>query len=86
MSEKNLIQFPAKGIWRSIKAAKNQTINHLTVTAGKDTTIVDSPLSLNLRIIPRVFTAPLQAIGLVASMFARMLDTKITLQLDDDKD
>ena len=86
MSEKNRVQIPDKGMWTSIKHAENQKVKHLTVRTGEDTTIVDAPLTLNLRIIPRVFTAPLQAIGLVTSIFARMLDTKITLQLDDDKD
>jgi hypothetical protein len=86
MSEKNHIQIPDKGVWNSVKSAKNQKVNHLMVTAGEDTTIVDTPLAINLRIIPRVFTAPLQAVGLVTSIFARMLNTKITLHLNDDKD
>ena len=84
MSEKNRIRIPDKGVWKSVKSVKNQKVNHLTVTAGEDTTIVDAPLTLNLRIIPRVFTAPMQAVGLVTSIFARMLNTRITLHLDDD--
>lgn len=86
MTEKNRVQFPDKGAWNSVKSVKNQKVNHLTITAGEDTTVVDMPLVLNLRIIPRVFTAPIQAIGLVTSMFARMLNTRITLSLDDEQD
>ena len=67
MSEMNRVQFPDKDIWRAVKAVKSQTINHLTVTTGEDMTVVDTPLTMNLRIIPKVFTAPLQAIGLVTS-------------------
>jgi len=86
MSEKNRIQIPDKGVWSSIKSAKNQKVKHLTVKAGEDTTIIDAPLALDLRIIPKVFTAPLQAVGLVTSIFARMLNTNITLHLNDDKE
>ena len=86
MPEKNLVEFPAKDTWKSVKDARNQQINHVTVTAGKDSRIVDAAVAFDLRIIPRVFTAPLQAIGLVTSIFARMLNTKITLHLNNDKD
>jgi hypothetical protein len=86
MSEKNRIHFPDKGIWSSIKSVKSQKVNHLTVTTGEDMAIIDTPLAFDLRLIPRVFTAPLQAIGLVTSIFARMLDTNITLYLNDDKE
>jgi len=86
MSEKNRVQIPDKGIWSSIKHAKNQKVKHLTVRTGEDTTIIDAPITLDLRIIPKVFTAPLQAIGLVTSIFARMLNTNITLHLNDDKE
>ena len=86
MSEKNRIKFPDNGVWSSIKSAKNQKVTHLTVKTGEDTTIVDAPITLDLRIIPKVFTAPLQAIGLVTSIFAGMLNTNITLHLNDDKE
>jgi len=86
MSEKNRVKFPDKEVWSSVKSAKSQKINHLTVTAGENTTIIDAPLTLNLRVIPKVFTAPLQAIGLVTSIFARMLNAKIILHLNDDKE
>ena len=86
MAEKKRIQIPDKGVWKSVKSVRNQKVNHLTVTAGEDTTIVDTPLVLNLRMIPRVFTAPMQAVGLVTSIFARMLNTQITLHLDDEQD
>jgi len=86
MSEKNRVKFPDKEVWSSVKSAKSQKINHLTVTADENTTIIDAPLTLNLRVIPKVFTAPLQAIGLVTSIFARMLNAKIILHLNDDKE
>ena len=86
MSNKNIIEFPSKCIWRSIKDAKNQTIRHLEITTWDNTTIVGTPMGFNLRIIPRIFTAPLQAIGLVTSIFAQMTNTKISLQLNNDKE
>ena len=86
MSEKNRIQFPDNGVWSSVKSAKNQKVKPLTVKAGKDITIIDAPLALDLHIIPKVFTAPLQAIGLVTSIFARILNTNITLHLNNDKE
>lgn len=69
-----------------MKDAKSQDVKHVTVTTGDDTTLIDTPIFLNLRLIPKVFTAPLQAVGLVTSIFARMLNTQITVQLNDDKE
>ena len=86
MSKNDLIEIPSKGVWRAMKQVKNSDIHHLRISAGKDTTILDSPIRLNLRFIPKVFTAPLQAIGLVTSIFARMTNTQITLQIKNDQD
>jgi hypothetical protein len=85
MSNKETIELTSKGTWSTMKKVKNSDIRHVKVTTGEDTTILDSPMNFNLRIIPRVFTAPLQAVGLVASIFARMTNTKISLGLDNDK-
>lgn len=86
MSNKDSIELPHKGVWSAMKEVKNNDICHLKVTTGEDTTVIDSPIAFNLRIIPRVFTAPLQAVGLVTSIFARMTNTKITLGIENDKD
>jgi len=86
MSKKNLIEIPSKSVWGAMKEVKNRDIRHLKVTAGEDTTIIDSPIVFNLRFIPKEFTAPLQAVGLVTSIFARMTNTKITLQIKNDQD
>jgi len=86
MSKHDLIEIPSKGVWRVMKEVKNSNIHHLKISAGKEATIVDSPIHFNLRFIPRVFTAPLQAIGLVTSIFARMTNIKISLQVKNDQD
>lgn len=86
MSKKDLIEIPSKGVWRALNEIKNSDIRHLRISNGENTTIVDSPIGFNLRIIPRVFTVPFQAIGLVSSIFARMTNTKITLQVKNDND
>ena len=86
MSSKNLIEFPSKGIWRSIKGARDRTIRHVEITTRDNIKVVDSPVGLDLRIIPRVFTAPLQAIGLVTSIFAKMTNNKISMQLENDEE
>lgn len=86
MSNKHSIELPSKGVWSAMKEVKNSEIRHLRVTSGKDRTVVDSPLAINLRFIPGVFTAPLQAAGLVASIFTRMTNTKITLEVSKDND
>jgi len=86
MSGKETIELTSKGAWRAMKKVKHSDIRHIRVTAGTDTTILDSPINLNLRIIPRVFTAPFQAIGLVTSIFARMTRTKISLSIQSDQD
>ena len=86
MSNNKSIELPSKGTWSAMKKVKNSDIHHLKVITGGDTTIIDSPMNFNLRIIPRVFTAPFQAVGLVASIFAWMTNTKISLGLDSDKD
>lgn len=69
-----------------MKEIKDRELCHLKVTTGENTPILDSPLALNLRFIPKVFTAPFQAVGLVISIFARMLNTKITLNLKDNEE
>jgi hypothetical protein len=86
MSKKELIEIPSKGVWSAMKRVKNGDIRHLKITAGEDRMIIDSPISFNLRFIPRVFTAPLQAIGMVASIFTRMTNTKISLHVNKDHD
>jgi hypothetical protein len=83
MSNKSDYELPSKGTWRAMKAVKNSELRNLKVTTGEKTTIIDAPVSINFRWIPKVFTAPFQAIGLVASIFARMTHTKITLQMKD---
>ena len=80
------IEFPSKGVWRAMKEVKNRDIHHLRVTSGENTTILDSPVNLNLRWIPKMFTAPLLAVGLVTSIFARMTNTRIILNVKDDED
>jgi len=69
-----------------MKEIKDRELSHLKIATGEDTTILDAPLSLDLRWIPRVFTAPFQAIGLVTSIFARMLNARITLHVKDDEE
>ena len=86
MSKIDLIEIPSKEVWSAMKEVKNRDIRHLKVTSGEDTTIIDSTIVFNLRFIPRVFTAPLQAIGYVTSIFARITNTKITLHVKDDND
>ena len=86
MSNKDFIEIPSIGVWHAMKEVKNRDIRHLKVTSGENTTILDSPVTINLQIIPRIFTAPLQAVGLVTSIFARMTNTKITLHMKDDED
>ena len=86
MSDKNVIELPSKGVWSAMKEVKNSEIRHMKITAGKDTSVIDAPIALDLRCIPRVFTAPLQAIGLVTSIFTRMTKTKITLHVNHDND
>lgn len=69
-----------------MKEIKERELSHLKVTTGEDTTILDSPVDLGLRLIPKVFTAPFQAVGTVTSIFAHMLNTKITLGLEENDD
>jgi len=85
MSKKDFIEITSKGVWSAMKEVKNRDIHNLKVTTGEETTIADSPIAFNLRFIPRVFTAPLQAVGLVTSIFARMTNTKITLHVENDE-
>ena len=86
MSKEDLIEIPSKGVWRAMKDVKNSDIRHLKVTHGEDRMILDAPITFNLRFIPKVFTAPLQAIGLVTSIFARMTHTKISLHVNKERD
>jgi len=86
MSKKDIYELPSKGAWRAMKEIKDRELYHLNVSTGEDTTILDAPLSLNLRWIPRAFTAPFQAIGLVTSIFARMLNTRINLHVKDNEE
>jgi hypothetical protein len=86
MSNKNQVEFPSKGAWRAMKEVKNSDIRHLKVTVGDDMTVIDSPTAFNLRMIPKVFTTPLQAVGLVTSIFARMTRTKISLDIKNDNE
>lgn len=83
MSQKDLYELPSKDAWGAMKEIKDRELSHLKVTSGEDRTILDAPLSLDLRFIPRVFSAPFQAIGLVTSIFARMLHTRIALHVKD---
>ena len=83
MSNKTEYVLPSKGTWRAMKAVKNSELRNLKVSAGDRTTIIDAPVSINFGWIPKVFTAPFQAIGLVTSIFARMTHTKIILQVKD---
>ena len=85
MSKKTNYELPSKGTWRAMKAVKNSEISNLKVTTGDSTTIIDAPVFLNFRWIPKMFTAPFQAIGLVTSIFARMTHTKIILQVKDNE-
>lgn len=68
-----------------MKDAKNRTTKHVNIKIGETTPVLDAPLALNLRIIPRVFTAPFQALGLVVSIFARITHSRITLEIKDDE-
>ncbi len=86
MTNKDFLEIPSKGVWRAMKEVKNRDIRHLRVTSGENATILDAPLRFNLRWIPKVFTAPLQAVGLVTSIFARMTNTKIIINVKDDED
>lgn len=85
MSKKDIFELPSKDAWRAMKEIKDRELCSLKVTTCKETTIIDSPIAFNLRFIPRAFTAPLQAIGLVTSIFARMTNTKITLHVKDNE-
>ena len=82
MPNKHNIELPSKGIWSDMREVKNREIRHLKITAGEEKTVVDLPMTLDLRIIPRIFTAPFQALGLVTSIFTRMTNTKIRLQVN----
>jgi hypothetical protein len=86
MSNKHIIELRSKGVWSAMKEVKNSEIRHLKVTTGEDTKIIDTPIAFNLRLIPRVFTTPLQAVGLVTSIFSRMTNTNITLEVNKDND
>jgi len=83
MSKRTDYELPSKGTWRAMKAVKNSELHNLKVTTDDNTTILDAPVSINFRWIPKMFTAPFQAIGLVTSIFARMTHTKIILQVKD---
>ena len=85
MPKKDYVELPSTSAWRAMKEIKERELRHLNVSIGENKTILDAPLRLNLRYIPRVFTAPLQAVGLVTSIFARMLNTRITLHVKDDE-
>ncbi len=86
MPKKEFVELPSKRAWRTMKEIKDREIRHLNVSIGENKTVLDSPLNLNLRYIPRMFTGPFQAVGLVTSIFARMFNTRITLQVKDDEE
>jgi hypothetical protein len=86
VSNKDFVELPSKNVGSDMKKMKNSDIRHLKVTVGENTTVIDSPAAFNLRMIPRVFSAPLRAVGLVTSIFARMTNTKITFDLKNDND
>ena len=86
MPKKDYLELPSKGAWRAMKEIKERELSHLKVTTGIDTTILDSPVALDLRLIPKVFTAPFQAVGLVTSIFANMLNSKIALEMKEKDD
>jgi len=86
MWKRDIYEFPSKGAWRAMKEIKDRELYHLNISTGVDTTILDTQLSLNLRWIPRIFTAPFQAVGLVTSIFARTLNTRITLHVKDNEE
>jgi hypothetical protein len=86
MPEKDFYEFPSKGAWRDMKEIKDRELSHLNVSTSENKTILDSPMTLNLRFIPKAFTAPFQAVGLVTSIFASTLNTKITLHVKDNEE
>lgn len=86
MPKKDYLELPSKGAWWAMKEIKERELSHLEVTTGEDTTILDSPVALDLRLIPKVFTAPFQAVGLVTSIFAKMLNTRVTLGVKENDD
>jgi hypothetical protein len=86
VSNEDFVELPSKNVGNDMKKIKNSDIRHLKVTVGENTTVIDSQTAFNLRMIPRVFTAPLKAVGLVTSIFARMTNTKITFGLKDVND
>ncbi len=86
MPIKDIFELPSKGAWRDMKEVKNRELCHLKVTTGEDVTILDSPVTLDFRLIPKIFTAPFRAVGLVTSIFARMTNTKLTLHVKDNEE
>lgn len=86
MPKKDFVKLPSKDAWRAMREIKNREVRHLNISIGENKTVLDSPLTINLRYIPRMFTAPFQAIGLVTSILARMFNTRITLQMKEDKE
>jgi hypothetical protein len=83
MPNKDIFELPSKRAWRDMKEVKDRELCHLKVTTGDNATILDSPVTLNFRLIPKVFTAPFRAVGLVTSIFTRMTNTKLTLYVKD---
>lgn len=86
MPKKDVFELPSKGTWRAMKEVKDRELCHLKVTTGEHTTILDSPVVLNFRLIPKIFTAPFRAVGMVTSIFARMTNTKITLHVKENEE
>jgi hypothetical protein len=86
MPQKDNVDLPSRNIWRELRETKNREIQHLRISRGDDTTIVDTPMAINFRWIPKILTAPFQAIGLVTSIFARMTNTSITLEMNNEDD
>jgi hypothetical protein len=86
MPKKDVFELPSKGTWRDMKEVKDRKLRHLKVTTGDNTTILDSPFAFNFRFIPKVFTAPFRAVGLVTSIFARLTNTKISLHMKDNEE
>lgn len=84
MADNKRYTFPADRAWKTMREVKDSEISGISVTAGEEATLIDLPLKLNLKIIPRVFTKPFQAIGLVSSIFSRMLGLQINLYAADD--
>ena len=86
MPKKDTFELPLKDAWGAMKEVKDCELCHLKVTTGEHTTILDSPVALNLRLIPKIFTAPFRAAGMVISILTRMTNTKITLHLKDNEE